>query len=194
MKPTSSTTTAYEEDLEDDDALIAVIRQNGNAFTVLYRRYAVQVYRYIYGRLGNAGDAEDLTSQVFIQVLEALPRYQPRGKFTAWLFTIARRRVVDHIRRNTHEDLPLDWLQELPTPGHNPLAQVIERESLERLIILYRQLEEEKQELIRLRFAAGLSYKQIGQMMGRSEAAVGMAMHRLLERLKSQWEAEDENS
>lgn len=192
MEPASLPKATYQEDL-DDDALVEIIQDDPKAFAVLYRRYAVGVYRYLYGRLGSRADAEELTTQVFIEALEALPRYKPRGKFAAWLFTIARRRMVDLKRSNTHGEMPLDWFQNLPTPGQNPLAQVIEQESLERLGSLYQQLDEEKQELIRLRFAAGLSYKQIGQLTGRSEAAAGMAMHRLLVWLKDHWEAEDED-
>jgi len=54
------------------------------------------------------------------------------------------------------------------------------------------QLDEEKQELLRLRFAAGLTYGQIGRLIGRSEAAVKVAVHRLLHRLKAAWEESDE--
>jgi DNA-directed RNA polymerase specialized sigma24 family protein len=83
----------------DDDALVQAIRSDPAQFAVLYRRYALPVYRYLYGRVGNAKDAEDLTSQVFLEVLESLPRYRSQGSFAAWLFTLARRRAIDLHRR-----------------------------------------------------------------------------------------------
>jgi len=81
----------------DDAKLVEHTRQNPDAFGVLYRRYLTPLYRYLYRRLGNSHDAEDLTAQVFTEALEGLVarRYRDDGCFIAWLFTIARRRTVD---------------------------------------------------------------------------------------------------
>lgn len=175
----------------DDDALVRDAITDPEAFASLYRSYAAGVYKYIYGRVGNSHDAEDLTTQVFLQVLESLSAYQPHGKFTAWLFTIARRRAADHHRRN-HKQVPLDWIEDVTAQEDDGSTQVIQRENLERLIFLFGQLDEDKQELIRLRYAAGLTYRQIAQVLSRSEASVGMALHRIIHWFNDQWEDQDE--
>jgi RNA polymerase sigma-70 factor (ECF subfamily) len=178
-------------ELIDDDALIVRIHDDPQAFSALFRRYVSRVYRYLYGRLGCQADAEDLTAQVFIEVLRALPRYRPQGAFPAWLFCLVRRRAIDQQRK--HRDLvSLDGFEDLPGPAGDPLAEVIHQEDLGRLAELYRSLDDDQQELIRLRFAAGLTYSQIGAVLGRSPASVGMALTRLLRRLNERWEAEDE--
>ena len=80
---------AYLSNMDDpdqqksDDELALEARRTPAAFAALYRRYAVRVYRYLYGRVANRADAEDLTSQTFVQALEALPRYRPQGHFVA---------------------------------------------------------------------------------------------------------------
>jgi RNA polymerase sigma-70 factor (ECF subfamily) len=174
-------------DEPDDDQLVASTRQDPAQFACLYRRYAARVYRYFYGRTGATADAEDLTAQLFLDVLSALPGYRPRGSFAAWLFTLARRRAADHFRRQ-RSSLPLDWAPDIPAAGPDPLGEVQQRENRVRLAQLFARLEPDKQELVRLRYAAGLSHRQIGQVLGRSEAAVAMAMHRIVQWFQQNWE------
>ncbi|MDO9129198.1 MAG: sigma-70 family RNA polymerase sigma factor [Anaerolineales bacterium] len=96
--------------LQDEAALVERARRDPSAFAALYHRYLTPVYRYLYRRLGNAHDAEDLTAQVFIEALEGLVAYRERGKFVAWLFTIARHRLTDFYRQRVpatlDDDLP----------------------------------------------------------------------------------------
>ncbi len=177
------------EGAEADAVLVRQAQQNPAAFAALYRRYVAPIHRYLYSRLGNIADAEDVTAEVFTEALRSLPRYRERGAFAAWLFTIARRKAVDH-HRHTAAHLPFD---ETPIPGDpigvDPLSQSIRQEALEELGHLVRRLSEDEQELLRLRFAAGLSYRQIGELVGRSEAAAKMAVHRLCKELGAAWEA-----
>ena len=96
----------------------------------LYQRYVTPVYRYLYKWAGSAGEAEDLTSQVFTEVLEGLARYQERGNFAAWLFTIARRKAIAAYRRR-RPNLPLD--EAVAEPAEDLLEQVVQGEVLERM-------------------------------------------------------------
>ena len=178
---------------EDDAMLAKAAQRNPSTFGALYRRYVTSVYRYLYSRVGNTTDTEDLTAQVFTEALEGLHRYRERGSFAAWLFAIARHKVVDHYRRH-RSHLPLDEVRDGADGSGDPLARVVQHEALRRLASLVTQLDEEKQELLRLRFAAGLTFGQVAAVVGRSEGSVKMAVHRLLRHLEAEWEESDEQA
>lgn len=174
--------------IEDETALVEASWRDPEAFATLYRRFLTPVYRYLLRRSSNVQDAEDLSAQVFTEALEGLAagRYREGGCFTAWLFTIARRRLVDYYRQR-----PVVPLDDPPSPEPGLLAAVEKGEDLQRLARLLARLDEDRQELLRLRFSAGLSFAEIGLLEGRSEAAVKMALYRALDFLREHWE--DEN-
>jgi RNA polymerase sigma factor (sigma-70 family) len=190
MPSLSSQDRGGQENTGNDALLVKAARRDPVAFAALYRRYVTPIYRYLYSRVGNAADAEDLTAQTFVAALEGLPGYRERGNFAAWLFTIAHNKAADH-HREQHPQLPLDEALDNPRHGENPMTSMMRKETLQRLSALVAQLEEDKQELLRLRFTAGLTYRQIGTILGRSEGAVKMAVHRLLHRLEAEWEDTD---
>jgi RNA polymerase sigma-70 factor (ECF subfamily) len=171
----------------DETALVKAARSDPAAFTILYRRYVTPVYRYLHKWVGNTAEAEDLTAQVFTEMLERLEQYQERGHFAAWLFTIARRKAIAAYRHR-RTTLDLDEAEDLPAPSEDPLEKVARAEQLQRMTALIAKLPEDQRELIRLRFTAGLSYADIGALLDRTEAAVKMAVHRLLRKLNEQWE------
>jgi RNA polymerase sigma-70 factor (ECF subfamily) len=177
--------------MEDEAHLTARISQDPAAFTELYRRYVGRVYRYLFSHVGEATEAEDLTAQVFTAAWEGRHSYREQGAFAAWLFRIARHKIADHFRQRRPlfslegDDPPLkvDW---------DPLGQLVQSESLQRLSRLVHSLEPREIELLRLRFAADLTYAEIGVALGKSEAAIKMALHRLLDELQAEWERSDE--
>lgn len=171
----------------DDAALVREACHNAEAFSALYRRYVMPLYRYLYRRLGNVKDAEDLTAQVFTDALEGLASYRERGRFSSWLFTIAHRRLVDQYRQ--HDTAPL-----IETADDSPdLQTVFEQNELQgHLAQLVGKLDEERQELLRLRFAAGLDFSEIASIVKRSEGAVKMSLYRTLDWLKANWENDHE--
>jgi RNA polymerase sigma-70 factor, ECF subfamily len=171
----------------DEAALVKAARSDPAAFSALYRRYVTPVYRYLYKWVGNAGEAEDLTSLVFTAMVEGLGHYHEQGNFAAWLFTIARRKAIAAYRRQ-HPDVSLDRAEELSGPGEDPLEQVVQGERQTRMAALFAGLNEEQRELLRLRFSAGLGYAEIGAVLGRGEAAVKMAIYRLVHQMHEQWE------
>jgi RNA polymerase sigma factor (sigma-70 family) len=191
MPSPSSPVTGGQDNAIDDAVLVRAARRDPVAFAALYCRYVTPIYRYLYSRVGNAADAEDLTAQTFVAALEGLPGYHERGNFAAWLFTIAHNKAADH-HRQQHPQLPLDEALDSPRHGENPLASMMRKEALHRLSALVAGLEEDKQELLWLRFAGSLTYAQMAQVVGSSEGAVKMAVHRLLNRLEAGWEESDE--
>jgi RNA polymerase sigma factor (sigma-70 family) len=191
MPSPSSPVTGGQDNAIDDAVLVRATRRDPSAFAALYRRYVTPVYLYLHSRVGNSADAEDLTAQTFVAALEGLPGYREQGNFAAWLFTIAHNKAADH-HRQQHPQLPLDEALDSSGHGENPLASMMREEALQQLSALVAGLEEDKQELLRLRFAGGLTYAQIAQVVGSSEGAVKMAVHRLLNRLEAGWEESDE--
>jgi RNA polymerase sigma-70 factor (ECF subfamily) len=178
----------------DEALLIEAAQHDPAAIAPLYRRYVTPVFRYLYSRVGNVLDAEDLTSQVFLEALQGLSRYQHRGYFAAWLFTIARRRAANHYRR---QPALVDWDDSLMPSSQasaeaDPLSQAIHSAALEQLRVLIAKLDERDLELLRLRYSAGLTFAQIAAALGRSQGAVKMAMQRLLARLHTALGGNDE--
>ncbi len=190
MDTTTAQTLQIAYDEQDEAEIIRTARDDPEAFSQLYRHYVTPVYRYCLSRIGNVADAEDVTAQVFIAVWESLPRYRHRGTFAAWLFTIARRRISDHFRKKPPH-LALDENRDRASmPGLQ--SHYIHTEALQRLNDLVQRLDETQQELLRLRFAAELTYRDIARVLGKSEGAVKMALRRLLKRLEAQWGEDDE--
>lgn len=190
--PSLSLAQTWADNPQEDARLVRAAQRDRTAFAALYDRYVTRVYAYLYGRLGDAREAEDVTAQVFTEVLAGLGRYREQGRFAPWLFSIARRRAADHHRKRRPE-AGLEEAAARPS-DHDPLADLLREEEMRRLAAMVGDLDEDARELLRLRFAAGLGYAEIGQVVGRSEAAVKMAVRRLLRRMQQAWEADDAES
>lgn len=172
---------------EDDAAQVKAAGNDPAAFIKLYRRYVTPVYRYLYKWVGSSSEAEDLTSQVFTEVLEGLVHYREQGNFAAWLFTIARRKAIAAYRCQ-RPDMPLEKAEEISGSDEDPLEHLVQGEQRDRMAMLFAGLDEDQRELLRLRFAASLGYAEIGSLLGRTEAAVKMAIYRLVHQMYEKWE------
>lgn len=154
------------------------------ALGALYDRFATRVYRFSLLRVGNHPDAEDLTQRTFLKMIEALPRYRHRGiPFEAWLFRLARNAAIDHLRvRRVHE--PLEAAQALGNPGPGPEAVAEQAAELESVARAIRQLTADQRDVIAYRFAAGLTPREIGVLMGKREGSIRALQHRSLQALR----------
>ncbi len=172
---------------QDDVApLVVAALENPAAFGRLYDRFIQRIYRYVYSRVGDAHEAEDITSQTFIAAYESLGRYRERGQFSAWLFRIARSKMNDHFRRNRRE-VGLDAAERI-VEVDDALGALIQNEELIRLRSLIKKINDDERELIRLRYVADLSFVEMGELLGKREDTVKKSVYRLLERLKGQME------
>jgi RNA polymerase sigma-70 factor, ECF subfamily len=176
----------------EERMLLAAARSDPEAFGLLYQRYLPRIHRYLRLRSASEADAADLTHDVFVRAFAAFPKYRDDGlPFSAWLFAIARNRTADVARRLKSEAvwLPLDDAMGAQTSGpdaFDPEAIAVRRESNERIRRLLAGLDRDKLELVSLRFAAGLSSREIASVVGRSEAAVKQQLTRILRTLKEQ--------
>jgi RNA polymerase sigma-70 factor (ECF subfamily) len=175
---------------DDDVALVRAAQQDRAAFAPLYRRYRHRVYAYLYTRLSNAEDAADLTQQVFVQALGALPRFRPDGRpFAGWLFRIARNAAVDHQRRQRRGAVTLEQVPEdlLPRADQDLEAQVVRQEALAHLNTTLETLDPATRDLLLLRFMGQLTTAEIGAAIGTSPAAASKRLQRALQTLKEQY-------
>jgi len=173
---------------ELDDALIlSAMTGSATALAAIYDAYARRIYRYFFSRVENAAEADDLTAQTFLKVIEALPRYRHRGQFTAWIFQVARNNAVDYFRRSHNQPLHEDGF-DLPVMD-GALDQVVDQQVIALLRRHLRALDETERELLRLRFVGDLTYAEIAALLGRKEDTVRKAIKSLTERLYWQMEA-----
>jgi RNA polymerase sigma-70 factor (ECF subfamily) len=168
--------------LESEAELIERAKADPEAFGVLYERYVDRIYNYIYYRVGNHHDAEDLTARTFFRALDHMDQYEDRGvPFSAWLYRIAHNLVANwHRDRSRRRLISLDGLIRLAEPDHAPEREVERQETYELLRAAIRRLPADRQQLLILKFVERLSNAEIGRVMGKTEGAIKSLYHRTL--------------
>jgi len=183
----------------DEKALVYQASQGDKqALGKLYEHYIDDVYRYMLYRTSNQQVAEDLTSEVFASVITSIENYEERGlPFGAWLFSIARARLVDHWRKSKpRERKTITFSKDVEEflIGSSPEDRFKYQDLLESLTYLT----EAEREVILLRFAAGLSNQEIAEVVPRNSNAVKSMIYRALKKLRGilvrQRDFRDENA
>jgi RNA polymerase sigma-70 factor, ECF subfamily len=175
----------------DEAALVELARTDPVAFGQLYERYVDRVYSYIYHRVGNVQDAEDLTARTFYRALDKLETYEDRGlPFSAWLFRIAHNLVANwHRDHSQRRFLSLDRLWWHSEDGDTPEEYVAQSEEQEALLEAISRLPEERRSLIQYKFGTSLSNLEIGALMNKSESAIKSLYFRTLSALRQDLES-----
>jgi len=157
-------------------------------FTELYHRNATNVFYYLYSRVRNVADAEDLTSQTFVTALENLSGLRDPRKFTPWVFTIARNKAFDYFRQSQRRPMA-DFDEELESARavEVTLSQT-DQDRLCDLESLISRLSPLEQEYLRLRIVADLPFAEIASILSEPETRIKKKCYRLLERLQAQVE------
>lgn len=170
----------------DDETLARAARDEWEAFEILYRRYVTPVYRYCYTHTDDGQAAEDLTAQTFLAAMESIGRYGQRGTFAAWLFGIASNICKGYHRYSyRHPQAPLSDAAQL-ADGQTPQPEqsAYRRGILDCALRVLPLLSEDRQEVIRLRFLAGLSTAETAAVMGRRRGAVRTLLSRAIDDLR----------
>ena len=150
----------------------------------LYDEYASPIYAYLYRRVQDAQLAEDLTSEVFVRMLQAIRANRLwKTSFQGWLYRIAHNLVVDHYRKQPAAPL-LELDEQLVADQKDLDSAVAERLSRQRLRSAIRLLTPEQQQVLALRFGQQLSAPEAGDVIGKSVSAVEALQHRALAALR----------
>lgn len=167
----------------DDETLARLAVHNPDAFSELYTRYLGRVYGYLYARVGNPQDAQDLAAQTFLAVVEHLPTYRGPGKFAGWVLSIAHHKLVDYFR-SRRDEAPLDQADDLPFPARTPEEEVALKLDMEMAARAIQVLLPDRAEALTLYLFGEMSAAEIGLLMDRSEEAVRMLIYRALRDLR----------
>jgi RNA polymerase sigma-70 factor (ECF subfamily) len=153
-------------------------------FEDLYREYLGRIYAYIRAQVSTAADAEDITAQVFMNAYQAYGRFEARNTTpAAWLFRIARNATLDHFRASGRRERLRRTIEHQPMAEEDPAGKAEERIQYRALLVQVGQLPERQRDAISLRHS-GLSFEEVGRLLGCSEDAAKMLYHRALKALK----------
>lgn len=157
------------------------------AFEALYEHFFPRVYNFVYARLKNAADADDVTSTTFMRMTENLNRYDAsKASFSTWLFRIATNAIVDHTRQSgRRQETEWDDLFDPAAPTQaEPEMQVLDKENNRELLKALDKLNEREKRVVELKFFSELDTRTIAEILSMSEGNVRVTLHRTLDKLK----------
>src|SRR5438270_3847107 len=153
----------------------------------LYLLHFDRVYSYLHMSVGNRHDAEDLTTQTFLKMLESIGRFRwQSAPFSAWLFRIAHNLAMDHFRASRR------WQpeEEVPEPAgeEEPSAEAAALQSIGRqsMLELIESLSHEQQQVLTLKFVFNFPNAEVATILGKTEGAIKSLQHRALVSLQKQ--------
>ena len=178
-----------EQGSTEQELIARACSGDAQAFGKLYEKYIDAIYNYVYYRTSNQKEAEDLTSRVFLRALKHITRYEDRGyPFSAWLYRIAHNLVVNWYRdRDRKEEIPLEDQYPPPAVKDETEKQLTKENRRENLLEIVRELPDDRQQLLILKHVEGLTNREIGEIMDRTEGAVKALYHRTLVALRDEY-------
>jgi RNA polymerase sigma-70 factor (ECF subfamily) len=161
-----------------EDQLVERAKRDADAFGELYDHYFGQIYRFVYSRVRDQDAAEDVTSEVFFKALRAIGRYKPSGHpFSAWLYQISVNAIADHYRARRPAS-SLDDAIGVAHPQQPVDERVAEKADAARVWAAIDGLPEQQRTAITLKLGEDLKLADIGIVMGKSEGAIKLLIHR----------------
>lgn len=153
------------------------------AFSKLYEMYLPKIFGYVTRRISDRDEAEDLTSNIFLRVLEHIKSFNPeKSSFKTWIYTIATRMMIDYFRthgKRKHADLETAEL--VSDTAKNPHEEVKTNEDKKRVHRVIDELPERHQKIIMLKYFSDLSLNEIAETLSVTPNNAGVMVHRALE-------------
>ncbi|KKQ27881.1 MAG: RNA polymerase, sigma-24 subunit, ECF subfamily [Candidatus Magasanikbacteria bacterium GW2011_GWC2_37_14] len=161
-------------------------KKDPEAFASLYDLYVEKIYRFVYFKINNKEDAEDIVSSVFLKVWSYLIEYTEKeiDSFSGLIYKIARNLVIDHYREKgkiKKEDL--EDFEELPAEENN-YETVATNMEVEQLMVVIKKMKQDYQEVLLLKHVEELSTAEIAEILGKSQVGVRITLHRAIKKLQ----------
>jgi len=169
----------------DSACLRAIAAGDQSAFASIVERWQVRLINFFYRSVGNRSDAEDLAQETFLELYRAAGRYQHRGTFNAYIFTVARRRLIDGYRKKARRPLdfidPTDFVMQQQAEETNHTSEI--EEAFHRALAA---LPDNQRNAILMLQQQGLSYEEIAEALDASLSAVKTWIHRARTHLRNE--------
>ncbi|MDD5037754.1 MAG: sigma-70 family RNA polymerase sigma factor [Dehalococcoidales bacterium] len=160
------------------------IREYEDRLAGLYEEYYDRIAHYVYVRIGNREEAEDIAGEVFLKALQSLSSYREQGiPMQGWLYRIAHNLTVDYLRKMAKRptaDIDPTLLPDDDNPAHTAEINI----QFERVTQAMKELTAEQREVINLRFLGGLTSKEVGDILNKSDGAVREMQRAAMEKLR----------
>lgn len=151
----------------------------------MYRDFLGRIYAYVRAQVSTSADAEDITAQVFMNAYQAYGRFEVRNTTpAAWLFRIARNATLDHFRSHGRRERLRRTIEHQPVAVEDPAGVAEERLQYRALLAHVAKLPARQRDAVSLRHS-GLSFEEVGGLMGCSEDAAKMLYHRAIKELRT---------
>jgi len=168
-----------------EEIVIRIQKGELELFGGIYDQFIKKIYDFVYYRTFHKETAEDLTSHIFTKALENIQSYKStKGSFSTWLYQIARNTVIDHYRTKK-EHMDIEFANDLHSP-QNVETEAGARIHLDKVKAYLKNLNPEHRDIVLMRVWDGLSYKEIAEITGKSEASTKMAFGRILEKMQKE--------
>lgn len=168
----------------DSEGLVKQARAGQEAaFAELYDRFFAKIYRFIFYRVGHRETAEDLSEETFVKAFGGLATLEKDALFEAWLYTIARNKVIDYYR-SKKALVPIEEVENTLEYETNIIDVVNLGFQQKTLIKLIKELTPEQQLVIKLKFFEDLTNSEIAQLLDKEEGAIRVIQHRAITKLK----------
>lgn len=176
-----------EQGESDEQLMLGYKAGNDAVFEVLYQKHKGPLYRYMLRGCSNAAVADELFQDVWMKLINARERYEPKAKFTTYLYHLAHNRLIDHYRRNNisivHSDT--EMTEAAPLLGNqHPDQKLQQRQQVERLLELVKQLPDDQREAFLLKEEAGLAVAEIAEVTGVGQETAKSRLRYALKKLR----------
>ena len=172
--------------LQDFDLVESILQGNTKAFEIIIQRYEISINRFIYNMIRNLETSQDLTQDVFISAYNKLSSFNKEYNFSTWIFTIAKNKSIDYIRKNKKK-IDIEYCEEnTPSTNHSPEDFVEFMETRRNILAFIKSLNETDKEILMLRYTRDkITFQQIATILNMPASTIKKKYYRLYDRYES---------
>jgi len=158
-------------------------------FNAVYTKHRMRIYWYVYRKISKPEESEDITADTFLKLYERYDEVAPRGEkaVIAWLYTVARNGSIDHLRKQgvrPSRSIDDEEVDEATKMYDDFVEEAMTEQEIGQIRKVLVHVDSSSQEILQLRYEEGMKFKDISQIVGKSEGACKMILYRALEQVR----------